>query len=546
MKRFIPGIVILAAALFFIGCPNPSVDLNLAETYSITYLGNGNTKGEVPVDPKRYAKNAKVTIFQNTGSLAKTNNTFLGWTLSADGTGTLYTSGQIFTITENTKLYAKWITINRIFRAQDLTTKSWYDCPAHLMATGSQCIVYAETTAGMTTATANNIAAEFDANIYTTITDTFGEESDVDDNGKIILLFLDIRDGYIKEGGYVAGYFDSTHLFSTASFANSNQSDMIFLDTNPAKAGGAESYQTIAHEFQHLINFATTFSDDQTVQDLWINEGLSSAAEYVYQGSQIQWKIDYFNADPVETIINGNNFFVWNGYWESTAGGGDILADYATVYLFFQWLRIQASNGNGIYKEILSSSYRDYRAVTAAASNSIDLRFAVWSEVLGTWMMANLLNHATDFRGYKGKIAAGIGYYLSSENFKYQLAPGEGIFSLMPPSGENTPPESGANIKYIGLTAAGTEDRESPYTGIASLVYNANPLYTEADETGYIASYGLPLTRSNSSIFPSIVPAQPLRKSYPIDVQLATGGGLKADSHTIQKRRLPKIKGAKK
>ena len=76
--------------------------------YSVTYNGNGSTSGSVPVDNTEYEKDDQVTVLGNTGNLAKTGHTFNGWNTKADGTGTPYTAGATFTITENTTLYAQW------------------------------------------------------------------------------------------------------------------------------------------------------------------------------------------------------------------------------------------------------------------------------------------------------------------------------------------------------------------------------------------------------------------------------------------------------
>ena len=77
-------------------------------TYSVTYLGNGNTSGSVPVDATAYSSGATVTVLGNTGSLAKTHCTFDGWNTESDGTGTDYAPDATFNITANTSLYAKW------------------------------------------------------------------------------------------------------------------------------------------------------------------------------------------------------------------------------------------------------------------------------------------------------------------------------------------------------------------------------------------------------------------------------------------------------
>jgi 6-phosphogluconolactonase (cycloisomerase 2 family) len=75
----------------------------------VTYNGNGNTGGSVPVDPASYQQGQIVTILDNTGSLVKTGDSFGGWNTAAGGSGTAYTAGQTFTMgTANVTLYAQW------------------------------------------------------------------------------------------------------------------------------------------------------------------------------------------------------------------------------------------------------------------------------------------------------------------------------------------------------------------------------------------------------------------------------------------------------
>ena len=58
---------------------------------SVTYNGNGNTGGSVPVDGSSpYLNGATVTVLGNTGSLVKTGNTFSNWNTAANGSGTSY------------------------------------------------------------------------------------------------------------------------------------------------------------------------------------------------------------------------------------------------------------------------------------------------------------------------------------------------------------------------------------------------------------------------------------------------------------------------
>ncbi len=78
-------------------------------TYTVTYNGNGNTGGIVPVDSTNYEVGQTVTVLGNPGNLSKTNYAFEGWNTMSNGAGTTYTQGQAFTMgTANVTLYATW------------------------------------------------------------------------------------------------------------------------------------------------------------------------------------------------------------------------------------------------------------------------------------------------------------------------------------------------------------------------------------------------------------------------------------------------------
>ena len=80
-----------------------------APIYSVTYNGNGNGSGAVPVDGTQYLSNQFVIVKGNTGALTKTGFTFIGWNTLANESGVFYVSNQIFTIGgANVTLYADW------------------------------------------------------------------------------------------------------------------------------------------------------------------------------------------------------------------------------------------------------------------------------------------------------------------------------------------------------------------------------------------------------------------------------------------------------
>ena len=75
--------------------------------FTVTYNGNNETSGVVPVDESTYSIGSNVTVLGNSGSLSKTGYIFDGWNTAANGYGTNYVDG-IITIITNTTLYAKW------------------------------------------------------------------------------------------------------------------------------------------------------------------------------------------------------------------------------------------------------------------------------------------------------------------------------------------------------------------------------------------------------------------------------------------------------
>jgi len=78
-------------------------------TYTVTYRGNSNTGGAVPVDDNAYPQGATVTVLGNTGALVRAGNSFIGWCLSEDGSGTCYLPGATFAIAgANVILNARW------------------------------------------------------------------------------------------------------------------------------------------------------------------------------------------------------------------------------------------------------------------------------------------------------------------------------------------------------------------------------------------------------------------------------------------------------
>jgi len=399
----------------------------------------------------------------------------------------------------------------KTFWAQNAKDTAYYQVPAQLLYIGVKCTIWGETASGVDPYTAQKMANAYDNTIYPKMMNTFGFRGNItyggivvardtmeladwmgDGDKKLCILLLDIKDDYQKgvNESYVAGYFWSGNFFQNVStddlFMYSNETDMIYLDTYPGVPGSNESNASFAHEMQHLMNFVTSSlfrysGSTVNLMDKWIDEGLSSAAEWVYSGihPEVRWK--WYNNNDSTTYFNGarglissgNNFFVWDNHRENQYA---VLDDYATVYLFFQWLRLQAGTSD-IYKNIEVSNYHDYQAVTNLANSFMPGQgYSNWETLLKTWLAANYINAAAGKYGYMNdptlkNIRANTA---AAGTTSLALYPGEGAYSI--PNGFSMPGYSSAStIKYAGLNRnTFTLSDSSTFNGGALLTYNSN------------------------------------------------------------------------
>ena len=93
---------------FSMGSSNVTLYAIWTPANTVTYNGNGNTGGTVPVDGNGYVTGATVTVLGNTGNLTKSGYTFAGWNTAANGGGTSYAAGATFSTTAGVTLYATW------------------------------------------------------------------------------------------------------------------------------------------------------------------------------------------------------------------------------------------------------------------------------------------------------------------------------------------------------------------------------------------------------------------------------------------------------
>ena len=407
------------------------------------------------------------------------------------------------------------------FYVRNFKTSNFYKVKASILASGDYCEIWVENGSAVTQYLANAFANKYDNDIRPRIINSFSEQDiqitdrgklyefdDIlefanwlagKDNNKLTILLLDIQDDYhaITNPSYIAGYFYQADFFEKGWVYGtkyySNGSDIIYIDISPGlKTENIEkTYATFAHELQHLINFATSvFLDREKKMDLWIDEGMSSQAEYIYLNENPKEKIDWFSKS--DTIKKGNNFFVWDNHEDDMA----IHDEYATVYLFFHWLYLQANTQlkSTIFKEIVNSSYYDYRAATNVAKK-INSDWNDWGTLLRTWFAANY-DPANTIFGYKGDSSLHSLKVYPIGGTDIDLFPGEGVYSIINESVNKTVT---GNINYAGLEKNQEPSTVSPFNQDMLLTYNKSLNLNGGTETGSLTGEEPPKTFSSIS-----------------------------------------------
>lgn len=169
---------------------------------------------------------------------------------------------------------------------------------ANLKYTGTHLVIYQSKNAPANGFTDQDIAAfgnTFDLDLYTIDVATFGQPSDIDSTGRVIVLLSPIVNhltdaNTCQNSGFIAGFFDAIDLLPH-DFANSNGGEIFYaLVPDPAgtfscahskDAVGQLTPSTFIHELQHMISFGQheILRNGTNEEESWLNEGLSHIAE---------------------------------------------------------------------------------------------------------------------------------------------------------------------------------------------------------------------------------------------------------------------------
>ncbi len=264
-------------------------------------------------------------------------------------------------------------------------TNSYYQVPSTCRGVGKYCYVFVENTSWtngkVNQAAVDSVINEFDnktpANpnkgIYLTDVDTFGNPPNVDNDPRIIIEILDIKDGYNGTGGWVAGYFNSVNEVTQTY---SNMAEIYYMDCNPTNlttsAGLETALETCAHEFQHMINWNYHQTDPELT---FINEGLSMFAE-VNCGFPASFQ-SLYAGEP------NHYLFDWRGNNNTL-----VLNDYARAQRYFMYWASQFDTG--IFKHIVQDNLTGIQGLTHVLSSTNQP--VTLTQLFENWEIANELN----------------------------------------------------------------------------------------------------------------------------------------------------------
>lgn len=282
--------------------------------------------------------------------------------------------------------------------------------------------------------------------IYDWVTNLYGEEwgdepsqeysNVIAENNEITILLTDIDNDDSPDGGTI-GYFYAKDNLTTDTYSGSNERIMFYIDSvmygnndDGDDYWQNETYATLAHEFQHMINYYQhSLLRSQGYEEPWIDEMLSETTEDVvatklhHNGPRAVSYLDGSAGDPgnVEGRYPSFNDYNWVTLPEWQYGDD---ADYGKVSAFGTFL-IRNYGGVKLLRDIMYESSDDISAIEAAVEkeNNTPVSFGM---LMRKWASAVILSDKTDLPlntpqyntgDFKESTFGNITYELGSINF---------------------------------------------------------------------------------------------------------------------------------
>ncbi|WP_157159523.1 peptidase M30 [Brachyspira pilosicoli] len=226
-------------------------------------------------------------------------------------------------------------------------------------------IVYVEKGESYNSSSLDLVCNEFEKH-YAKEKSIYGNHTDVDNNGKIIILFLDLNPES-GNGSILNGYFNPADLID----GQGNNADMLYMDLGGLNNNPYYMAGTILHELQHLINYNVNVLGNGRDMEVWLNEALSESTSVLFNRTTVNSRNIEFNK------INYYCFYTWDLPI-------NVFANYPSASVFMNWLYIKSGYNDNIFKNIAASkevnAYRRVLSTVGTISSTWDSLLIQWIE----------------------------------------------------------------------------------------------------------------------------------------------------------------------
>jgi immune inhibitor A len=281
-------------------------------------------------------------------------------------------------------------------------------------------------------------AAVFESHTYPTIRTYFGAERSPGVDGDPHIVFL------LGNVPGVAAYFSSADAYPRSVNPRSNEHEMIYVNLNALRPGQTSFDSTMAHEFQHMVHFASC-----PAQESWVDEGAAELAS----------RVDGFDGPPPQAFIAHPDVQLTTWSTESN----ELARHYQAAYLFVRYTAERAGGWESL-PNLLSTCARgetlfDGFVRRQGLSPDVDSFFADWA-------VANLID---DPSVSDGRFAyAGGAIHVASTGVAGRDAPFLGSVPQYAanyvelPTGEGTAEFSGDTLVPLVVPADAAPGPDSP------------------------------------------------------------------------------------
>jgi hypothetical protein len=253
----------------------------------------------------------------------------------------------------------------------------------------------------------------YDRELYSTVTEWFGPESDIDKNGRVLVFLTPRVNALVRaedcgQRGFVTGFFFGRDLLP--SLPNSNAGEIFYAMVPDSSAAYSCAHSlaetkrlvsaTFIHEMQHMISFFHhVVARGGEAEEPWLNEGLSHIAEEMasklYEarfppptGRSTPEQIFPDSAQPFITpqLLNSYVYlYTTPNHSVTTFAGSGSLEERGAAWLFLRWLGDQ--KGESIFRQLVQTSQRGIANVEARAGEPFaalfgDFSIALWADSL--------------------------------------------------------------------------------------------------------------------------------------------------------------------